>query len=563
MSLIHTGKNISRTFKTTRRMHKIVSVFAHHGFHQFIEKTNLNRFSIRKSVRTKILKSYSIAERLRMSFEELGPTFIKLGQILATRSDLITKEFAEEFAKLQDNVPPMPFHEVKKVLQNEFNSFDSMDMDNVFSSIDESPSGSASIAQVHRAKLKKEGKKVVIKIQKNKVVQQIIEDLITLETLAELLQKYVPETESWHPVNVVSELAAMLEMETNFLIEANNIRRFQKSFSKEAYMKIPEVYLKYSSRKILVMEVISGMPMSSPKEKIMEQHQNNIENIAKHLLESYLKMVFNDGFFHGDLHPGNIFLTPEGHLALIDFGIVGHLNKTTQSSIANMFIAMASEDYERLAYEYMDLAPFDERTNVQHFSRDLQNLISPYYGLSLKYIDISHILMRSSNIANEHWLRPPAELMLFFKSLVHVESLGKKLKEDFDFLEGCIHFSKNLLKTRYTSQQLLQDTESILRDSTSLLYRLPRQFKFFIRKWSQPNHAFNIRLKELKTLRLSMERSVKLLFLGLIIGSLILGSSLASLSLNSSQGNLSSFSIVGYFTAGILSLLAFFNYIKK
>ena len=560
MSLIHTGKNISRTFKTTRRMKKIISVLVHHGFHQFIEKMHLYRFSIKKTKQNKSFKSHSIAERLRMSFEELGPTFIKLGQILSTRADLITDEFVKELTKLQDHVPPIPFHEVQKILKKEFHP---IDVEDIFSDISNEALGSASMAQVHCARLKKENKEIVIKIQKPGVVNQILEDLITLETLAELLEKYVPETKSWNPVNIVSELAKMLEMETNFLIEANNIRRFQKSFTENKPIKIPEVYLKYSRHKVLAMESISGMPMSSPKEKIMAQHGDNISDIIVQLLQAYLKMVFRDGLFHGDLHPGNIFLTPEGNLVLIDFGIVGHLSKNTQNSIISMFIAMANEDYERLAYEYIDLAPFDEKTNLQDFSRDLQSLLSPYYGLPLKHIDIGHILMKSSGIAHEHGLRPPAELMLFFKSLIHIESLAKKLKEDFDFLSECIHFSKNLIKSRYTTQQLFQDTESILRDSVSFFYKLPRQLKFFIRKWSHPDYALNIHLKELTSLRISIERASKLLFLGLVIGSLILGSSLASISLGTPTSTSNPLSLMGYFLAGLLSFLAFFNYIKK
>ena len=560
MSLIHTGKNISRTFKTTRRMKKIISVLAHHGFHQFIEKMHLYRFSIKKSKQKENFKSHSIAERLRMSFEELGPTFIKLGQILSTRADLITDEFAKELTKLQDHVPPMPFHEMQKILKEEFHP---VNIESIFSDINNEPSGSASMAQAHLARLKKENKEVIIKVQKPGVVKQILEDLITLETLAELLEKYVPETKSWNPVNIVNELAKMLEMETNFLIEANNIRRFQKNFTKDKSIKIPEVYLKYSHHKILVMESISGMSMSSQKEKIMAQHGDNISDIVVQLLQAYLKMVFRDGLFHGDLHPGNIFLTSEGTLALIDFGIVGHLSKTTQNSIISMFIAMANEDYERLAYEYIDLAPFDKKTNLQDFSRDLQNLISPYHGLSLKHIDMGHILMKSSGIAHDHGLRPPAELMLFFKSLVHIESLAKKLKEDFDFLDECIRFSKNLIKSRYSTQQFFQDTESILRDSVSLFYKLPRQLKFFIRKWSHPDYALHIHLKELTSLRISIERSSKLLFLGLVIGSLILGSSIASIPLGDPMPALNSLAFIGYFLAGLLSLLAFFNYIKK
>ena len=352
-------------------------------------------------------------------------------------------------------------------------------------------------------------------------------------------------------------------METNFLIEANNIRRFQNNFSEDTAIKIPQVYLNYSRHKILVMESIIGIPMSSSKEKIMSLHGSNISSIIIQLLHSYLKMVFRDGLFHGDLHPGNIFLTSEGHLALIDFGIVGHLNKTTQSAIVSMFIALATEDYERLAYEYIDLAPFNERTDLQSFSRDLQNLISPYYGLSLKHVDIGHILIRSSSIANKHWLRPPAELMLFFKSLVHIESLGKKLKEDFNFLDECVYFSKSLIKSRYNAQQFFQETENAFRNSVSFFYKLPRQLNFFMRKWSQPHHAFNISLKELTHLSLSIERGSKILFLGLIIGSLILGSSLISISLEYSQTTLNSIALIGYSLAGLLSLLAFLNYIKK
>jgi ubiquinone biosynthesis protein len=285
---------------------------------------------------------FTTAERLRMSFEELGPTFVKFGQLLATRPDLVPIEYSEEFKKLHDRVLGVEWAGIEAVLDDHFGK----DWERVFLSFDKNALAAASIAQVHSAVLQS-GEKVVVKVQRPAIEPVIEEDLGILYQLAELLEKYVPETSPFSPVGIVDEFARALELETNFVIEANNIRRFQENFTQEPNIKIPNVHSDLSGRRVLVLEALDGIPLS--QKNALDQEGINPESVLRVGLRCYLKMVFTDGLFHGDLHAGNMFVLPNNRIGLVDFGVVGRLNRKTQSAIANMLVALAGEDYDRLA----------------------------------------------------------------------------------------------------------------------------------------------------------------------------------------------------------------------
>ena len=335
-----------------------------------------------------------------MSFEELGPTFVKLGQLLATRPDLVPEEYVTEFEKLHDRVQPLPFSVIEGVLKDEFGN----SLYQKFESIDPEPLGSASIAQVHRARLIT-GEHVVIKVQRPGIIQKINDDLSVLYLLAELIVHYIPEARPYNPVGIVDEYFRTLEFETNFVVEANNIRRFQKNFADHEDIKIPKVYLDHTTERVLIMEALPGIPLSQEGALLQENIEPN--EVIRKGLRAYLKMVFEDGLFHGDLHAGNFFVLPNNQIGLIDFGVVGRLNTRTQAAIANMLLALSKEDYERMAYEYVDLAPFTDRVNIDLFAKDLRELIAPYFGLTLKNVNLGKILMKSSGIAARHHLQVP------------------------------------------------------------------------------------------------------------------------------------------------------------
>jgi ubiquinone biosynthesis protein len=534
-----------------------VGVFARHGFHQVAEKIKLGKFIVERLSASSDLETLTIPERLRMSFEELGPTFVKLGQVLASRPDLIPEDYTTEFEKLHDQVQTLSFEVIEGVLKEEFGN----SLYQKFASIDPVPLGAASIAQVHKARLIT-GETVVVKVQRPGIIQTINDDLNVLYMLSELLMNYVPETRPYNPLGIVDEFFKTLELETNFVVEANNIRRFAANFANEPDIKIPKVYMELTTERVLTLEALEGAPLS--QEGSLKQEGVIPDEIIRKGLRAYMKMVFNDGLFHGDLHAGNFFVLPNNQIGLIDFGVVGRLNRKTQAAIANMLLALSREDYERLAYEYVDLAPFTDKVNVDLFAKDLRELIAPYYGLTLKNVNLGNILMSSAAIAARHHLSVPTELMLFFKSIVSIEGLGRKIIPDFDFLQYAIQIAEELVKTQFDPSKMMGDVSQVMRESRNFINALPRQANFLLRKLNSPSHAFRLNVPQVDELRKSVESSFNLLFLGVIMASLVISASYIFTQPTESHINgMPTMSFVQYLVALVLGIVAFFNYIKK
>lgn len=495
--------------------------------------------------------------RVRLSFEELGPTFIKFGQLLASRPDLVPQDYLEEMSLLHDQVQTLDFKIVENVLAEELG----VDWKKNFLSIEEKPLGSASIAQVHRAQLPT-GQKVVLKVQRPGIVQTINDDLNVLYFIAELLEKYISEIRPFNPTGMVDEYFKTLELETNFVVEANNIRKFKENFKKETAIKIPEVYFDLITERVLVMEELEGKRLS--QEGALQQTNVQADEIVKLGLRAYLKMVFIDGFFHGDLHAGNFFVFPDNKIGLIDFGVVGRLNSKTQTSIVNMLLALSKEDYVRLAYEYVDLAPFSETVNVDLFAKELQSLISPYFGLTMKHMNVGKILMTSSSVAATHGLSIPTELMMFFKSIVSIEGLGQKIVADFDFLQNTLLMVGEVAQNQFQPTKFVDEATLLFRESRGFLNSLPRQLNMIIRRMNSPGYKSKIHIDGLEEFRRSFEISFNLLFLGVIIASLILSSSLIYTHETTwTVGAMPGMSLIGYILAAALGIAAFINYIKK
>ena len=547
---------IGKTLKNAARLRTILGVFAKHGLRNLVEKINLGNF-IHSSSPSDEKENLSFPTRVRLSFEELGPTFIKFGQLLASRPDLVPQDYLEEMSLLQDQVQTLDFSVIESVLAEELGP----DWKNNFSMIEEKPLGSASIAQVHRAQLKT-GESIVLKVQRPGIVQTINDDLNVLYFIAELLENYIPELRPFNPTGMVDEYFKTLELETNFVVEANNIRKFKENFKKEENVLIPEVYFDLITERVLVMQELQGKRLSQGD--ALQQHGVVAEEIIKLGLRAYLKMVFIDGFFHGDLHAGNFFVFPNNKIGLIDFGVVGRLNSKAQTAIVNMLLALSKEDYGQLAYEYVDLAPFSEEVNVDLFAKELQSLISPYFGLTTKHMNIGRILMSSSSVAATHGLSLPTELMMFFKSIVSIEGLGQKIVTDFDFLQNTLSMVSEVAQSQFQPTKFIDEAHSVFRDSRGFLKTLPRQLNMMVRRLNTPGYRAKVHVEGIEEFRRSFEISFNLLFLGIIIASLIVSSSLiytheATWMI---QG-MPALSLIGYVVAAALGIVAFINYIKK
>jgi ubiquinone biosynthesis protein len=542
--------------KNAARLKTIVATFARNGFQNVAEKLRLGRFVLERFSHVDI-SSLSPAQRMSKSFEELGPTFVKLGQVLATRPDLIPEEFVAEFKRLHDQVAPISFDIIELVLKQQFGS----DLEKVFLSVDPQPLAAASIAQVHRAVLV-DGSHVVVKVQRPGISEIIQNDTNILYYIADLLSRYVPEARAFNPYAIVDEFFKTLELELNFIVEANNIRRFQANFANDPMVKIPKVYLNLSGKKVLVLEALEGLPLS--QKVSLEQVGVNRESVMKTGMRCYFQQVFKHGVFHGDLHAGNLFILPDNRIGLVDFGIVGHLTRRVQDAIANMFLALYNEDYERLAFEYVDVAPFNDSVDVDHFAKDLQDLLAPYFGLALQHVDLGRLLLDSASVAARHRLILPAELLLFFKSIVAVEGMGRAISPEFDLLGNAMEFAQELVSERFEAKRVRSDLASMGRDGMTTLRALPRQLKQVLRRLNHPEFAFRISLVELDDIKRSIETSSNLLFLGLVIGSLnIAGAMILARGDSGPVFGMPVTAAVFLAAAFVLALLAFYNYIKK
>jgi ubiquinone biosynthesis protein len=557
MPLLTTGRQIGQTFKNAARLRQIVGVFAKHGFHNVAEKARLGRFILKKVAKSEDLESLSAAERMRLAFEELGPTFVKFGQLLSTRPNLIPPAFVDEFKKFHDQVAPVPIEEIRKILSEDYGGR----LDEVFAFIDPVSLAAASVAQVHSAKLRS-GQDVVIKVQRPGIVETISNDLGVLYTIAGLLERYVPESRPFSPQSMVDEFFKTLELETNFIVEANNIRRIGSNFKDDPLIKIPEVHMDYCTERVLVMEKLEGRRLSEHKSLSLTDAER--EKIVGSGLRAFFKMVFRDGIFHGDLHAGNIFILSDTRIGLVDFGVVGRLSQKTRDAVANMLVAMATEDYEMLTYEYVELAPYNSRINFDQFTREVRDLLAPYHGMTFKNVNAGKLLMDSTAIAAKYQIIMPSELMLFFKAIVTIEGMGRTIIRDFDLMNYALEFAGDIVKSKYDPQRIMKDLTTVARDSTSLLYTLPRQLKQLMRKLNSRDFAVDLNVQQLDELRDAVQSSGNLIYLGLVVGSLILAGTGGLLLERGPQFyGIPFITIVAYGLAAFTGLIAFYNYLRK
>lgn len=508
MTVLKSAINISQAFKNVGRVTEIVSVFFSHGFAETLHRMKLSRFVDR--IENPRYRDMAPPVRLRLAFEALGPTFVKLGQLLATRSDLIPETYVEELQKLQDHVGTVPFNEIRALIESELGHT----LANSFSRFDEVPLGAASIAQVHTARLTT-GEEVAVKVQRPGIEKLIQNDVSILRGLAYLLERYVPELRPFNPQGLVEEFFQTIQFELDFRIEANNIRRIRANLASRTKVAIPFVYTAVSSGRLLVLEKFEGVRFSD-REAILAAGIDPV-SIIEAGADVFFHMVMRDGVFHGDLHAGNLFVLKDGRIGIIDFGIVGRLSRRVQDSIITMFIAIMDEDYETLANEYITLCQSTGDTDILALQKDLMDAISPYVGMSLGEVNAGKILLRSTSIAVRHKLVVPRELMLLFKAIVSIDALGKKLDPNFDVLQLGNRLAREVLSTRYTKERIFRDLVFLGRDVQVILETLPRLSKRFLRRFSQNNFALETRSKDTANLALAVRELGKMIFISTLV----------------------------------------------
>ncbi len=376
----------------------------------------------------KDMESLSVPRRIRLVLEDLGPTYIKLGQIASTRADILPPGWVEEFKKLQDKVPPVSFAEIKGVVEEALGA----PLENNFASFSETPVASASIAQVHLAQLRS-GEKVAVKVKRPGIGKVIAADMSVMHTMAHLLERYVPGARRYRPVEVVDEFERVITREQDLSIEGANMERFSKIFEGNEDVQIPRVYWDYTTEDVLTMEAIDGVPIDEVE--TLKAEGVDIKKVAIKGIEIFFKQVFDHGIFHADLHPGNIFVRRDGVIIYLDFGIVGRLDRKLRKYLASILYYMVRRDYAGMARVHREMGLIGEAVDLEEFEDTLAEIAEPIFGKTLEHIDISALLMKLIDTARRFDMTLQPNLLLLQKSMVIIEGVGRQLYPDVNMWE--------------------------------------------------------------------------------------------------------------------------------
>jgi len=539
-----------RHIRNFRRVREIIRVFRKYGFlylfrrSQFPEQLTLPLFQKETTKRTP-------QENLRLAFEELGTTFIKLGQILSTRPDLLPEEYCQELRKLQDQTSPVSFLEIREVVEQELKK----PIEEIFAEFDPAPLASASIAQVHRAVLK-DGNKAAVKVQKPGVEEKVISDLeilFYLANLADRLTSFAPLTFS----EMVTEFQKSLMREIDFLYEAVNARRFRENFSDFEGVYIPRVFDEYTTTRVLTLELIEGFNLSQMAEK--GQLQIDGPFLARRGAEAVLKMIFEDGFFHADPHPGNIMIREEtGELVFLDFGIVGTVDERTRENMERMLLAVLRKDTERVVDILEDeflLSPVESPLTLRV---DLHEILERYVTANLKEMNISSLVNDFFYLLRKHSLRFPPHLSSLMRALMVVEGTGMMLDPHFTVVPYLEKALERTFAQRLRWERLSEKVTDYLFDWQKLLANFPDKAQELLEEASRGRIRFQMESEDLKNLNRRLDRVSNRLSLSVILGSLLIGSSLIYIS-SPRPGAMGILGILGF---GIAALLGIFLVIE-
>ena len=548
-----------RHYRDIPRVRHILLVASRHGFGHLIEETGLQRvLSLGRRVvsfRRQPPPGHRLnaPARLRSMFEELGPTFIKLGQVLACRPDLLPLEYAKELSRLTDSVAPFPFAEAKEIIEKDLGA----PLDALFASFDPVPIAAASIAQVHGAVLPG-GRKVMVKVQRPRIEENIARDISILRGIAEIIDTHVHELQPFNVPGIVEEFSRTINKELDFFIEGSSAAQLRGNFTGSDSIYIPEIYADLSSKRVLVLERIEGVRIDDYAG--IERMGFDRRDVALKGAGGFFKMVLQDGLFHADPHPGNIFVLPDGRLGLVDFGIMGRVTDENREHFASVLVALAGHDYDALTRQYVNLGfVSEESVDIDRFKQelkeDLAELLEPYYGMTIRQIDFGTYVERVTHLLHRHKLKIPQNLYLMDKALLTLEGILKQLDPAFDYIAAAKPYVEELVKRKHHPKQLLRTAQKNLLALSDLANTLPRQLRTVVGKVLRGDIQVKLQHEGLRHAVRDLDKSSNRLAFSVITASIIVASSII---IHSGQGHklfgLPVFGLIGYVIAGLFGV---------
>ena len=529
-------KRIVKSVRNLKRVHYILFVFAKYGFRDIVE-----RLPVRIRYKGKEIKG-TRAERLRMAIEELGPTFIKIGQILSLRPDLLPEDFIVELSKLQERVKPVPFEEIKDVIEKEFK----MSISDIFPVFEKQPHATASLAQVHRAKIK-EGVEVVVKVQRPKARNMIESDFSIIRRIAEMLEKRFNVVKEFDVVGKIEEIGKNLLEELDFIKEGKSIERFKNYFKNDENVIIPSVYWEYTTGRVLTMERVEGINI-----KDIDRVSISSKEIARRIADFFFTQIFDYGYFHADPHPGNIMLSPDGRIILLDFGLIGRIDETSRDILSALLIAIVEKDVNKTVEIFLNLGVIGKETDIGEIKEAIKDLMDRYYGIPLSRISIKRVANEIFDITRRYKMKMPRNFVLLAKSLSTLEGVIHQVYPEFEIIECLKVYAFKLLERRYNLEAVLRKTEEIVSSYGKFLEKFPEDVRKILEKLKEGKLKMEMEHKGLEAIASRIERALNRLSFSLIMASIVIGSSLIVLS---NRGpflfNLPAFGIIGFILAGL------------
>lgn len=538
-----------------KRVGAITKVLLKHGFGDVAERL-FGGETARKGTEEEDLifrSGFPSPKRIRLVLEELGPSFIKLGQLMSTRADLFPAEYIEELKKLQDRVPPIPFTDVKAVIEKELRR----PLDTIFAEFVQESIAAASVGQVHVGRLFT-GEKVAVKVIRPGIEKKIRQDIRLMYYLAAKLEKAFELGRVLGASNLVREFERIIFRELDMLIEAGSIEKFAHNFRDVDEIYIPRVYWDYCTKSVLVMEHIDGIKMDQVEE--IRAHGIDPKEVAMIGLRSFSKQLMKFGFFHADPHPGNTIVMYDGRVSLVDFGITGYLDDEMMRQIANLFLGYAEHDYDMVMDALLDAGLINEDTmDISAFRIDLKDMSESFYGRSLQNISVRDVYDQVMELVLKYRIRLPRNLLLLLKTFIQTEALGKILGSDASILEVTKPYARDLLQKGYDARSLLKNLARDTRRMAGYSKSMPKFANDILKQMARGKQRLELWHGGFEQVEKSIERGVNRLTVGLIISASLIA---AAMILNSSQRVLDvTVHFLGIQSVPITALLGLVGYI--
>lgn len=542
---------VRRTYTHLVRYRHIMTVLMKYGFEEMAgvvaRRVKVGRGRTR--ARLENLAQTSLPQRIRLAAQELGPTFIKLGQMLSTRPDLIPAEYVSELEQLLDRVAPENYDDIRNAIKQQLGAFP----EEVFERFDTTPLAAASIAQVHRARTK-DGCEVVVKIRRPNIVETIHTEMGMLHDIAGLVKVHLGRHNTIDPVRMVSEFSQAVTLEVNFENERRNQQRFIKNFESDPTVHVPRVFEQYSSEGILTMEFIDGIKPSQTDK--LEAAGLNCKTIAARGGAFVLRQVFDYGFFHTDPHPGNFLILPDNVLAPLDFGQVGRLTRQDQTLLQYIVLSIVDADAGKIVHGLERSDMLSDATDITELSRDLEEILSAYQDLPLKDIPFGEALKRGFDVIRRHHIEPPRDFTLMLKSLMTIEAFATDLDTEFQIIDHLKPYARKFTFEQISPETLFRQMQKATRGAGELAVRFPEDAAAIIRKFRRGDFKIHVYHDHLEEMEQTLDSSSNRISFAVIIAALLIASSLLVPQEGDILGivSLETLGVIGYLAAAVMGI---------